>query len=1165
MACPRCGSEVRPGQRFCAECGLALTGSCPNCGAPYEGTPRFCADCGAALAGAPPAADRAAPHEPVAERRFVTVLFADLVGFTTLSEQQDPEAVRDLLSRYFEVARGLIEGYGGSVEKFIGDAVMAVWGAPVAREDDPERAVRAALDLVDQVRQIEGAEVPLVVRAAVLSGEAAVVPGRVGEGSVAGDIVNTASRLQSVASPGTVLVGEATRAATSAAIAYEQAGEHVLKGKTAPVAAWRALRVVARLGGEGREEGLEPPFVGREVELRLLIDQLHAVEREHKLRMVAITGQAGIGKSRLTWELEKYLAGLAGRDYYWHQGRSPAYGEGVTFWALGEMVRRRARIAEGEDEASTRAKLRAALDDFVADPDERRWLEPALGGLLGIDEANWQAREQLFSAWRTFFERIAEHGPTILAFEDLQWADDGMLDFIEHMLGWARDKPILIITMARPELLERRPNFGVGQRALVALFLEPLADDDIAALLNGLVPGLGEKDLKRIIERAEGVPLYAVEIVRSLIAAGHLTRSGDAYELVAALPELDVPPTLRALISSRLDRLSREDRVLLQDAAVLGQVFSLPALSALTARSPDELEPKLRSLSQQELLTLESDPRSPERGQYRFRQGLIREVAYATLSKRERRAKHMTAARYFETIGDDELAGILAAHYLEAFRAAPKGDEANAIAAQARVALRAAGDRAARLHSPRQALGYYDQAMAVTFEDAEVADLKQRAGTAAWNAGEVQRAEALGRGALESFDALGMDVRAAQAGVGLVGMLLETSRIDEAMSLARERLGKLGSGAPLESIGFHGQLARGHLFGGQGEVALEEVSKALQIAETMAIREPTIQLMITKAWALELLGRFREAITLLIGCLHLADLEEEIYSRLRARFNLSEEIVFEHPHYGLTVGKEGIVLAQLTGFPTSAIAGQAAVSAFLIGDLDEVLRLEADATELRTSLGSNVHGYAAIALALRGERGEARQRMEAMREALSAGSSAQDVAVLRYLEAWLALSDGDLAASRRLARESRDAYRGTNTLRAAVFVTHADALLADLDGLRADLEWLDGHAIAASWIERSRSAAHAALLALEGHTGEALAAYHAVTNEWRAADLRLDLGLTLLERSRLLADDSGARAATEEAAEIFSGMGAGDLPTRIGNAPAAPGARPIARQGAAVR
>ena len=362
----------------------------PELRSPYEGTPKFCAECGHSILRATVRLQLSdpddAPRSAVAASRAALriVLFADLVGFTPLSEHQDPEEVRDLLSRYFDAAREVIEGYGGTVEKFIGDAVMAVWGAPVAQEDDPERAVRAALELVDRVRAIPTADQPLALRAGVLSGEAAVTLGAVGQGMVAGDLVNTASRLQSVAQPGIVLVGEATYLATSAAIAYEPAGEQRSRASQAPVAAWRALRVVARRGGEGREEGLEPPFVGRDEELRLLKEQVHAAERERKLRVVAISGQAGIGKSRLVWELEKYLDGLAGPQlYYWHQGRTPAYGEGVTFWALGEMVRRRARIAEGEDEAPTREKLRMTLDEFVPDAQEQRWLEPALGALLG--------------------------------------------------------------------------------------------------------------------------------------------------------------------------------------------------------------------------------------------------------------------------------------------------------------------------------------------------------------------------------------------------------------------------------------------------------------------------------------------------------------------------------------------------------------------------------------------------------------------------------------------------------------------------------------------------------------------------------------------------------------------------------------------------------------
>jgi class 3 adenylate cyclase len=1150
VACPRCRSETRPGQKFCAECGLALSTACPNCGTPYEGNPKFCAECGTPLAEAatqPAATPQPARSEPAAERRYVTVLFGDLVGFTTIAEQQDPEAVRDLLSRYFEVAREVIEGYGGSVEKFIGDAVMAVWGAPVAREDDAERAVRAGLELVSRVTKISSGGQQLAMRVGVLSGEAAVVPGRVGEGMVAGDIVNTASRLQSVAPPGVVLVGEPTQQATSAAIAFEPAGDQLLKGKQAPVPAWRALRVVARVGGEGRDQGLEPPFVGRDEELRLLKEQLHAAEREAKLRMVAVSGQAGIGKSRLVWELEKYLDGLAGQTYYLHQGRSPSYGEGVSFWALGEMVRQRARIAEAEDQASTRAKLKATLADFIADPEERRWLEPALGGLLGIDEANWQAREQLFSAWRTFFERISDRGPVVMTFEDLQWADSGLLDFIEHMLEWAHDKPILIVTLARPELLERRPNFGLGHRSFVAMHLEPLPDEAMRELVAGLVPALAQVDLERIVERAEGVPLYAVETVRALADAGHLVRSGSAYELVGELPQLAVPPSLRALIASRLDALDDDDRRLLQDASVVGQVFSAPALAALATRSPDEIDARLRELAHKELVSLETDPRSPERGKYRFTQGLIREICYGTLSKRERRARHLAAAHYFDTLGDDELAGALASHYLEAYRAAPEGDEGAAVAAQARVALRAAADRAARLHSHAQAVAYYEQAMAVTFDEEDLSDLRTRAARSAWTAGQLAKAEEQMRAAIAWDEQHGSKQHGAELAGELAAWLLEASRIDEGMQMLSEALSRLPAEAEATTVLLEGQLARGYCFRGLGEEGLAAVSHALETAERLHIGPPTLQLLITKSWALSLLGRFRESVALLIGAMELADEEDDLFARNRARFNLSSYLTIDDPHRSLQLAREGLAIGEQYGLaiPIASMTGNAASAALMIGAFDEVLRLEAGIGAMHTSLSTFIHGVAAVALALRGDMKLAREKMASVEEQVATAASEQDVAELRYEQAVIALAQARLADARRLGHESRDAYLAQGSL-AIVLSGHAAALQADLDALREDLDWLSEYEVLANWLTWATRGLEAGALALEGRTDEAALLYRQVIDEWRRQDLRLDLALTLLERAWLLGDaDPDAAAGRDEAQQLFAAMGADTLIARL--------------------
>jgi hypothetical protein len=446
---------------------------------------------------------------------------------------------------------------------------MAVWGAPTAHEDDAERAVRAALELVDAVKTLGPA---IEARAGVLTGEAAVTIGATNEGMVAGDLVNTASRLQSVAQPGTVLVGEATQRAASKAIAFEEAGEPVLKGKTSPVPAWRALRVVAEVGGRNRAETLEAPFVGRDDELRHLKDLFHSTSRDGRARLVSVTGPAGIGKTRLAWEFLKYIDGLV-ETVWWHDGRSPAYGEGISFWALGEMVRERCHLLETDDASTTRAKVAEALAVHVPDESERRWIETALLALLGV-EPSTTGSEQLFAAWRTFFERLAATAPVVMVFEDFHFADVGLIDFVDHILEWSRNVPIYVVTLSRPELLEKRPDWGAGKRNFVSLYLEPLSSVAMGELLAGLVPGLPPAAVKAIVERADGMPLYAVETVRMLLAEGKLSLDDGRYVPAGDLTNLAVPETLTALIASRLDGLGPEDRTLVSDAAVLGQSFS---------------------------------------------------------------------------------------------------------------------------------------------------------------------------------------------------------------------------------------------------------------------------------------------------------------------------------------------------------------------------------------------------------------------------------------------------------------------------------------------------------------------------------------------------------------------------------------------------------------
>jgi class 3 adenylate cyclase/tetratricopeptide (TPR) repeat protein len=814
-----------------------------------------------AAAAAPPVA--AAP--PAAERRLVSVLFADLVGFTTLSESRDPEEVRELLSRYFDSCRRLVELYGGVVEKFIGDAVMAVWGTPVAQEDDAERAVRTALDLVAAVSAL-GDEVGaprLRARAGVLTGEAAVNLAAAGQGMVAGDLVNTAARIQSAAKPGTVLVGETTRRASEQSIAFEDAGKHALKGKAQPVQLFRAVRVTAARGGALRSEGLEAPFVGRERELRLVKELFHASAEQAHAQLVQITGIAGIGKSRLAWEFFKYLDGLV-ENVWWHRGRCLAYGEGVAYWALAEMVRTRAQILEGEEPASAREKLAACLAEHVPDAEERAWVGPRLANLLGLEERADTDRQDLFAAWRLFFERLADQGPLVMVFEDLQWADQALLAFVEYLLEWSEAKRLYVLALSRPELAERSPEFARGVRNAASLALKPLSEGEMAALLDGYAPGLPEGLRQQVLDRAQGVPLYAVETVRMLLDRFLLARDGAVYRPTGEIGSLDVPESLHALAAARLDGLPTEERRLVQDACVLGKSFTKHALAALSGRPEPELEPPLAGLVRKEVLSLQADPRQPERGQYGFLQELLRQVAYETLSRRDRKARHLAAVAALEQTfqgADQDVPEVIASHLLAAAEAAPDDDDAAEIRLRARTALVHAGERAASLAAPEEARQYLDQAASLADDEPALqAELLERAGTLAFQAGDPAGA----RERLERALGLGAGARAEMA---LADVAVSEGRLDEAVRRLDEALPPLQeAGAASELAATLASLGRMRVLRGDWDVA-PLLEQALRLAEAQAAHEVLLQALITRALLLDHERRPVEARILLEGAI----------------------------------------------------------------------------------------------------------------------------------------------------------------------------------------------------------------------------------------------------------------------------------------------------------
>ena len=1126
MICSNCGTQNDPGRKFCSECAARLAIVCPNCGALNSPTAKFCGECATALsAGAASASGvqaSTAPVAPAAERRLVSVLFLDLVGFTAFAEGRDAEETRELLSRYFDLARDVISRYGGTIEKFIGDAVMAVWGAPIAHEDDAERAVRAGLELVAAVRSLGPG---IQARAGVLTGEAAVTLSAPDQGMVAGDLVNTASRLQSVATPGTVLVGEATQRAASRAILFEPVGVQTLKGKAEPVAAWRAVRVVGQVGGRNRTEALEAPFVGREDELRLLKDLFHTTTREQRPRLVSVTGPAGIGKTRLAWEFLNYVDGLV-ETVWFHDGRSPAYGEGISFWALGEMVRRRAGLSETDDEPTTRAKIAATVAEHVSDEAERRWIEPALLVLLGIDTGSIGA-EQLFGAWRTFFERLAATAPVVLVFEDFHYADSGLIDFVDHLLEWSRDVPIYVVTLARPELIERRPEWASGKRSFTSIFLEPLSTAEMRELLAGLVPGLPASVEQAIIARAEGVPLYALETVRMLLAQGRLALDGDVYVPAGDLTSLAIPETLTALIASRLDGLSTEDHELIFDAAVLGQSFTLAGLAAVSRSAGADLEARLRGLVRRELLTLETDPRSPERGQYSFVQALIREVAYNTLARRDRKDRHLAAARYFESLGTDEIAGGLAGHYLAAYRNASEGAEADAIAAQARLALRAAGERAVALGSHDQALSFFEQALDVTADDADRADMRERAGESALKAGRYDDAErnlrAMAASHLSRGDRLGV-VRATT----LLGRVMTNSgHPGEAVTLLAEARSTDGLEPNATLASLDAELARAHFMNDQLEASIEVADRALRFAERLDLVEIVADTLVTKGTVLTELGRWHEGLSLIEGGQRLAEENGLVWTEVRALTNASSGLVTRDPRRAVELAGRGIATARRMGLRTafSSLFVNAGSAARRTGDWDWAIgQLESvDHRQLEPADRAAVQLPVVLLKAARGA--IVTEELAHLEADLATIPDLQAVSVAGLARGFVL----SVSARYREAADECFAAKASGTLTTWLLPVAGRYAVLARDAGRARQAVLELQALGVSGpaLAADVETILAGCAALEGAGLEAIAGYRRAMTAWRELGLPWDEALCAIDMATLLdpADPDVANAA----------------------------------------
>ena len=765
---------------------------CPNCGHENEAGARFCSQCATALAETRPV--------PGTERKVVTVFFADLVGFTATAERLDPEDVQAILRPYHERLRYELERWGGTVEKFIGDAVMALFGAPVTREDDPERAVRAALAIRDWITE----EGKLEVRIAVNTGEALVnlaARPEAGEGMAAGDVVNTAARMQSAAPVNGILVGETTYRSTADTIDYREHDAVEAKGKQAPIPVWEVTAARARFGVD-LAPAEQTPLVGREREVEQVVGALARVREQRSSELLTLIGVPGIGKSRLVGELFQSIE-RSGQLTYWRQGRSLPYGQGVSYWALAEMVKAQAGILETDSDDEAGAKLERTVEQVLHEDTE--WVLSHLRPLVGQASAAAGSQEEAFAAWRRFWEALAEQYPLVLVFEDIQWADEGLLDFIDHLADWVRDVPLLILCTARLELLERLSTWGGGKLNAATVQLAPLSDEQTAELMSAL--GGGADDA--LLERCGGNPLYAEQFARMVAERG-----------AGALPE-----TVQGIIAARLDALAPAEKQLLQDAAVIGKVFWLGALGAT--------EQQLHVLRQKEFV--QRARRSSVEGEieYAFKHVLVRDVAYGQIPRADRIEKHVRAAEWIESLGRaDDQAEMVAHHYVNALDLAVAARrEDDDLAARAVRALRDAGERALALNALPQAENYLRQAHALAPDDPELLLGYGRVLYVQDEAGEEEL-----RGARDGLLAAGKRELAAEAALMLADIAWKEGRQDDVEGWLDEAGSYIAGLPPSRAQAWLlNERARYAMLASQVDDALELGKKALAMAEQLGL------------------------------------------------------------------------------------------------------------------------------------------------------------------------------------------------------------------------------------------------------------------------------------------------------------------------------------------
>ena len=739
VRCSRCGAENPPDAQFCMRCGTPLAQRCPVCGTDNPLDAHFCLRCGAPLQGA-----------VAVERRMVSVLFADLVGSTPLTRTLDAEPMRRLVADYFAAMREEIQWYGGTVEKFIGDAVMAVFGLPAAHEDDPERAVRAALAMQQRIPALNGRlNADLRMRIGIATGEVVADLRAVaaGEFMATGEVVNLAARLQQDAPPDAVVVDERTHAVTRASAQYRP-----LPPTTDGDFAGRPRWQVVALAERPVVKGLRAPLVGRGDEMQFLLALHRRVVEGQRHHLVTITGTAGVGKTRLVEEFVDVLRSAPDAPQVL-RGRCPAYGEGLTYWPLAEMLRQECGIKDNDPAPAVIEKLRACILEVCAPvfgQAESDRIATDLATVLGVQlppdyEAVWrdrlqalklavegrpvtsrdvrlserQAGDVILRAFRSYLVAGARRRPLLLIFEDLHWAEESLLELVEHLALRGVDAPVLTLCLARPELLERHPDWGGRIRNYTSLSLSPLPGEQGRRLIGELLHGqrIPADVREAIIGKAEGNPFFIEEILRMLIDGGKLVRDEREWRWASQPVEIRIPDTIHSILAARLDLLPALERRVTQDAAVAGRVFWLGALVATDGLNTAEAVAALERLQERELVEERAVSSLAGEREFAFRHALIREVAYTTLPKAARSEKHLRFAGWLEATAaetPDKFLEVLAHHYEQAWRYRfETGDKAMDLARRAIAALRAAGARALALRTLPEARRLHDRALAV--------------------------------------------------------------------------------------------------------------------------------------------------------------------------------------------------------------------------------------------------------------------------------------------------------------------------------------------------------------------------------------------------------------------------------------------------------------------